>query len=258
MEFFMNDANPDTYLSELILTRPEQVFKASGCFCFYPLWEHYQGIIDHLHPEERKYYDSLRFEKRMRSYLIGRYAAKRAVAALTGETDLAKILVQAGVFTQPIVTLPDHQNIQVSISHCDHLGTALAFPEAHPLGIDLEKIHLDKNDVLERQMTPGEIELIKAQPDFYEAMLTLLWTAKEALSKVIKTGLMTPMKIYEINRMEYHDPYFLSYYKNFGQYKAISFKIGNYICAITHPMKTKLDINITALQSDFKVVDLAE
>lgn len=250
--------NPNIYLNELTLTRPEQVFKANGCFCFYPLWEHYQEIIKYLHPEERQYYDSLKFEKRMRSFLIGRYAAKRAVAALTGETDLAKILVQAGVFTQPIVTLADHQNIQVSISHCDHLGTALAFPEAHPLGIDLERIHLDKNDVLEKQMTAGEIELIKTQPDFYEAMLTLLWTAKEALSKVIKTGLMTPMKIYEINKMEHYGSYFLSYYKNFGQYKTISFKIGNYICAITHPMKTKLDMDIAAFQSNFKVVDLPE
>lgn len=246
------------YIDELILTRPEQVFKADGCFCFYPLWEHYQGIIGDLHPSEREYYDTLKFEKRMRSFLIGRYAAKRAVAALTGETDLAKILVRAGVFTQPIVSLPGHLNIQVSISHCDHLGAALAFPEDHPLGIDLEKIHLDKNNVLEKQMTPAEIELIKTQPDFYEAMLTLLWTAKEALSKVIKTGLMTPMKIYEINKIEHHGSYFLSYYKNFGQYKTISFKIENYICAITHPMKTKLDINITALQSDFKVVDLEE
>lgn len=247
--------NPITYLDELILTRPEQVFKANSCFCFYPLWEHYEGIIAHLHPDERKYYESLRFEKRMRSFLIGRYAAKRAVAALTGETDLTKILVQSGIFTQPIVTLPGHQNIQVSISHCDHWGIALAFPEVHPLGVDIEKIHLDKNEVLEKQMTPIEIELIKTQPDSYETMLTVLWTAKEALSKVIKTGLMTPMKVYEINKMEYQDHSFMSYYKNFGQYKTISFKIGDYVCAIVHPMKTELDMNITALQSNFKVVD---
>lgn len=250
--------NPDTYLNELILTRPDRVFKANGCFCFYPLWEHYQGIIAYLHPEEMKYYESLKFEKRMRSFLIGRYAAKRAVSALTGETDLSKILVQAGIFTQPIITLPEHPNIQVSISHCDHLGAALAFPEAHPLGIDLERIHLDKNEVLEKQMTPAEIELVKTQPDLYETMLTLLWTAKEALSKVIKTGLMTPMKIYEINRIEHYGNYYLSYYKNFGQYKTISFKIGNNICAIVHPLKTKLDVDITAIQSDFKVVDWEE
>lgn len=246
---------PITYLDELILTRPEQVFKANGCFCFYPLWEHYERIIPYLHPTEREYYESLKFEKRMRSFLIGRYAAKRAVAALTGEADLAKILVRSGIFTQPIITLPGHQNIQVSISHCDHLGTALAFPEAHPLGIDIEKIHLDKNEVLEKQMTPAEIELIKTQPDSYETMLTVLWTAKEALSKVIKTGLMTPMKIYEIHKMEYHDHFFMSYYKNFGQYKTISFKIGDCVCAVVHPMKTELDMDITALQRNFEAID---
>jgi phosphopantetheinyl transferase (holo-ACP synthase) len=250
--------NPDTYLDQLILNRPDEVFTANCCYCYYPLWEHYQGIIAYLHPEEQKYYNSLKFEKRMRSFLIGRYAAKRAVAALTGETDLAKIMVQAGVFTQPIVTLPGHPNIQVSISHCDHIGGALAYPEAHPLGIDIEKIHYDKNGVLEKQMTMAELELIKTQPDFYEAMLARMWTAKEALSKVIKTGLMTPMKVYEINKIEHHENYFLSYYKNFGQYKTITFKISNYICAITHPMKTRLDMDIAALQSNFKVADLIE
>lgn len=249
---------PNVYVDKLILNRPERVFNAYGSFCFYPLWEQYQGIIPYLHPAEREYYESLKFEKRIRSFLIGRYAAKRAVAALTGETDLTKILIQAGIFTQPIVTLPGYYNIQVSISHCDHLGTALAFPEAHPLGIDIEKIHQDKNEVLERQMTPAEIELIKTQPDSYETMLTLLWTAKEALSKVIKTGLMTPMKIYEINKMEYHDHAYISYYKNFGQYKTISFKIGNYLCAIVHPMKTQLKMNFGALQTGFNVVDSVE
>lgn len=244
--------NRNIYLEELILTRPEKVFKANCCFCYYPLWEHYQEIIKYLHPDERKYYETLKFEKRIRSYLIGRLTAKQAVAALTGETDLTRISIQSGIFTQPIVNLVDNQNIKVSITHCDDFGAAVAFPEAHPLGIDLEKIYRDKTEVLERQMTQTEKELIQKQPYSYETMLTLLWTAKEALSKVLKTGLMTPFRIYEIEKIEIMDNHLLSFYRNFAQYKTVSFHIGNYLCSIVHPLKTDMSLNIESLQRNFR------
>lgn len=243
--------NRNTYIDEIILTRPEKVFKANCCFCYYPLWEHYQKIVEYLHPDEQKYYETLKFEKRIRSYLIGRITAKQAVAALTGETDLTGISIQSGIFTQPIVNSVNNQNIKVSITHCDDFGAAIAFPEAHPLGIDLEKIYLDKTEVLERQMTQAEQELIRTQPYSYETMLTLLWTAKEALSKVLKTGLMTPFRIYEIDKIEVISNYLLSYYKNFAQYKTVSFNIGNYFCSIVHPLKTEMCLNIESLQRNF-------
>ena len=76
-------------------------------------------------------------------------------------------------------------------------------------------------------MTDAEKELIRKYPDSYEFMLTLLWTAKEALSKILKTGLMTSFKILEIDKIEHKDGYWLSYYKSFGQYKVISFQTGS-------------------------------
>ncbi|MCL6588936.1 MAG: 4'-phosphopantetheinyl transferase superfamily protein [Firmicutes bacterium] len=250
--------HPKTYLEELILTRPENRYKAGLCLCFLPYFSHYQDTVRYLHPEELNYYQNLKFERRIRSYLLGRYAAKKAAAALTKTERLEEILVQPGVFTQPVVTLQAHPNIQATITHCEDLGGAIVFPEAHPLGIDIEKAGANSVEALESQMTDAEKALVRRYPESYEFMLTLLWTGKEALSKILKTGLMTSFKILEVNKIELKDGYWLSFYKNFGQYKAISFKLGRYICSITFPLKTELAINLDSIRSNFDFLNQME
>jgi phosphopantetheinyl transferase len=243
--------NRCVYIKRLDLIRPEETFKAALCFCVLIRWPDYEETIRYLHAQERAYYNTLKFEKRIRSYLMGRFVAKQAVAALTGEDNLSGIFIQSGIFTQPIVA-SNQRNIQVSITHCDDFGAALAFPEAHPLGIDLEKIHGKNREALERQVTGLEKERINSLPVSYNTGLTFLWTAKEALSKVLKTGLMTPFEVFEISKIETYDNYLISYYKNFAQYKAVSFTIGNnYVCSMVHPLKTKLDLDIEALRVNF-------
>ena len=185
---------------------------------------------------------------------MGRFVAKQAVAALTGEKNLTDIFIQSGIFTQPIV-VSGKSNIQVSITHCDDFGAALAFPEAHPMGIDIERISNRERDVLEKQITMAEKEQLRSCPLSYESGLTLLWTAKEALSKVIKTGLMTPFEVFEISRIEMHDNYVMSYYKNFAQYKVISFAINRYMCSLVHPLKTKMQFDIHSIKENFAFIE---
>ncbi|TWH49315.1 4'-phosphopantetheinyl transferase superfamily protein [Sporomusa sp. KB1] len=239
--------NSSVYIGKLDLIREENIFKATLCCCFFSCKTDYGEIISHLHTQERNYYNTLKFEKRIRSYLIGRFVAKQAIAALTGEDKLTQIVIQSGVFTQPIV-ISNKQNIQVSITHCEDYGAALAFPEAHPMGIDLEKIDSSQNGVLAGQFTEFETTRIIPLVTPYETGLTLLWTAKEALSKVLKTGLMTPFEVFEISRIDLCNNFTMCYYKNFAQYKAISFTIGNYMCSIVYPIKTELYVDIQSLR----------
>lgn len=241
------------YIGELSLIRPDNIFKATLCCCFFSHVMDCEWLVQYLHTKERNYYNALKFEKRIRSYLLGRFVAKQAVAALTGEEDLTNIFIQSGIFTQPIV-VSNKQNIQVSITHCDNFGAALAFPEAHPMGIDFQKISHDKRDVLERQISEAEKEQISSSSFSYVAGLTLLWTAKEALSKVLKTGLMTPFKVFEISKIEIHNDYAMCYYKNFTQYKVISFIIHKYMCSMVYPLKTRIQFNIYSLKEYFTFI----
>lgn len=241
------------YINKFDLIRPENKYKAAICYSFFPYMTDYKETIQYLHPQERKYFNSLTFENRIRSYLMGRIVAKQAVAALIGEKNLTNIIIQSGIYTQPVV-VSSKQNIQVSITHCDDFGAGLAFPEAHPMGIDLEMINCDKRNVLEKQITRSEKELIIFSPFSCVAGLTLLWTAKEALSKVLKTGLMTPFEIFEISKIEFHDDYAICYYKNFAQYKAISFTIHRYMCSVVHPLKTKIQLDISSFKENFAFI----
>lgn len=244
------------YIDELSLVRPENTFRATLCHYYLVCTTNYDELIQHLHSRERKDYNALKFNKRIRSFLVGRLAAKQAVAALNGEKKLTSIFIESGVFSQPIVVC-EKRNTQVSITHCEDYGMAIAFPEVHPMGIDLEKIDPLKRDVLAGQITAFENTLIVPAVIQYDVGLALLWTAKEALSKVLKTGLMTPFELFEVAKIKFCENFIICYYKNFPQYKAISFSIGNYMCSIVHPLKTDLGIDIQSLKNHYKDIGYA-
>jgi len=239
------------YIDELSLIRPETTLKATLCHYYLAGTTNYDELIQHLHIRERKDYNTLKFNKQVRSFLMGRMAAKQAVSALNNEKKLADIIIQAGIFAQPIV-ISSGKNIQVSITHCEDYGTAIAFPEVHPMGIDLEKIDPLKREVLAGEITAFENKMIVSAVIQYDAGLTLLWTVKEALAKVLKTGLMTPFEVFEISRINFCENFTICYFKNFAQYKAISFSIGNYMCSIVHPLKTDLRIDIQTFKNHHK------
>ena len=110
---------------QITLHRENTVFTAGYCFFRAELPELLAGV-PLLHPEERAYFETLKFDRRKTSYLLGRMAAKHAVAELMGEADLRSIWIDTGVFRFPVVKYAGGQNIQVSISHCGTLGVALA------------------------------------------------------------------------------------------------------------------------------------
>ncbi len=223
----------------LNLENSDKIFKAVLCFYLFSIPEDYKTLPLFLHPQEGKYYESLQFERRIKNFLLGRYVAKNAVGAFTGEKSLKNILIEAGIFAQPVV-ISAKPNVQVSITHCGDLGAAVAFPEAHPMGIDLEVIDYKNRRVLEGQMTEAEKKKISRCFSHYDSGLTLLWTAKEALSKVFKTGMLSPLKLFEATNIECFGEHVITRFANFKQYKAMSMQIGDYFCTIVYPVKSEL------------------
>lgn len=92
-------------------------------------------------------------------------------------------------------------------------------------------------------------ELAQLKDASNEAELLLLWTAKEALSKILRCGLMVPFQLLEVENME-HQAYFTEvFFRNFYQYKAVSFKIqDNIIGSIACPRKTSLEQSFCKIQ----------
>ncbi|PSL34827.1 4'-phosphopantetheinyl transferase superfamily protein [Chitinophaga ginsengisoli] len=195
-----------------------------------------------LHPEERSYYETLKFDKRRESYLLGRISAKKAIGALSVFEDLGKIAIEAGIFQFPVVKYAVTRNLQVSITHCEGLGIALSYPEVHPLGLDLERTDKANTEAIKEQLTPGELALMKTVPLPEDIACTMVWTMKEALSKVLRTGLTMDLKLLEIQSLVKEGDLYTSHFKHLIQYRAISCYAGTHVCSIVVPGKTTPDL----------------
>ncbi|MFS0873161.1 4'-phosphopantetheinyl transferase family protein [Paenibacillus xylanilyticus] len=202
----------------------------------------YQATIPLLHPNELAFYEGLHFERRITSYLAGRYAAKRAVAVSVQEEDLDRIWIDRGILHQPLVVHPAALNLMVSISHCDELGAALVFQEALPMGLDVEQIRPARQAVLAAQMTEREREWIGAMTGAEALLMTLYWSAKEALSKVLKTGLAVPFEFLEITGLKQQGTAWVAAYTHFPQYRVAGWVVGEHVFAIAYPKDCRLNL----------------
>ena len=231
------------YANKIFLKREGANFKAGFCTVNNELSELIKetGV---LHSEEKAYYEALKIDRRKASYLLGRIAAKQAVLELVNNKTIDSFSIGFGVFYFPVVKYLQNENIQVSITHCDTIGIALAYPEEHPLGIDVEKINPKNTETMRSLIVDREYDLISLH--FLEISIgsTLIWTIKEALSKVLKTGLTIDFKILEIETLENIGSTYVSTFKYFSQYKAVSKKIGSHVCSVVLPKNTTCNLNV--------------
>lgn len=238
-----------SYRAILRLQRPDLSYEGALCICRSPFPSIDPVMLSSLATKEWQYYVALDFEKRRKSYVLGRYTAKKALSALS-RLPLEEIPIEQGVFNHPLVDCRGAEGrLETSISHTDTFGAALAFPAAHPMGIDIEVIDRKKSAIMEGELTEEELALLKrsAAPAEYGWIPSVAWTVKEALSKVLKTGLTAPLSVYEISSLERMGASYLSHFRHFTQYKAISFNLDDHICSIVCPRKTSFHLDLPAM-----------
>lgn len=236
-----------TYLKKIELLRAENSYSGTLCIIESSL-EELKGLAkDFLHLSEYEYFKTLQYEKRQHSYLLGRYCAKMALMQCLSCKDPSAIEIAPGVFQQPVVRHQGTENIQVSIAHGDSWATAIAFPEEHPMGIDIEVIATGNAQVIDEQLTAQERLLIRSSGLKAPLGEVLFWTIKEALAKTIRCGLMIPLEIIELKKFEEEKDFYLSHFTNFDQYKVQSYLIEGNALSIALPKNTKMqltDLNI--------------
>lgn len=205
--------------------------------------------LQFLHPKELIYYNTLRFPQKRKNYLLGRLCVKEAIKRLYPNIKHTHVNIFNGILSHPVVSLPLLSNLQVSISHSFNMGFSIVFPEQIPMGIDTEKIDNRHCDILSN-LTTKEEEKIKDRLSLdKKTFYTLIWSSKESLSKVLKTGLTIPMELYKIKDIHYDSNYYIINYHIFNQYKTVAFILYGYIFAITFPQKAYLISDIFSLIS---------
>lgn len=219
----------------LQLYREEGVYDVGFCLTTASLEDLVAKSAAFLHPKERAYFDGLAFPKRQHSYLLGRFAAKEAIGSHRKYTAPTAVLIENGVFQQPFISHPHLGSIQLSISHSGCFGAALCFPESLPMAIDVEVLDESKRATLEAQVSQKERSFC---PNTELPLLTMLWAAKEALSKVLRCGFMMSLELLEVAKITTNGMQVTFEFIHFYQYQAIAFSVEGAVCAIIYPKKT--------------------
>ena len=137
-----------------------------------------------LSAQEQAYFKTLRFPKRRNEWLGGRFALKRVVGRILNTDNLSQVEVLPQESGKPkLLVGGEVTRLAYSITHSNGFAVAAASADEKYIGIDLEKIEHRieawKNDFFH----PSELT---SEGDEF---LTALWTQKEALVKLLGTGL---------------------------------------------------------------------
>jgi len=244
----LSNENDATCTFSLTLNREEESLIASLCLAKLALSQLEQSASSWIHPQESTMLERLTFPRRRASYLMGRYCAKQAIQQVDDSVLLNQIWIGEGIFHQPILYGDGTKSMQVSIAHTDDVGAALIFDERHPMGIDIELNSDHHSSTIISELTSFEQGLLDNQWPVASKIQPYpwIWTVKEALGKVLKTGLTVPMSVYEIKEIGHEGDFIMSTYKNFPQYKALSFFWREAIVSVVLPRKTTMAFLIKA------------
>ncbi len=183
--------------------------------------------LDWLTGAERSRLDALRFTKRRTEFLLRRWTAKQAVAAVLdwsrpntpAPTEaLARILVGNHPTGAPYVHV-DGEPLDGDISVSDRAGWAVCLVDSaaadrtpgvrlDAVGIDLEIVEPRSDGFVSDYLTTAEQLFVRALPDrtSQDGAANLLWSAKEAALKVLRTGLRADTRTVEVVLAEGFSP----------------------------------------------------
>ncbi len=139
--------------------------------------------------------NGLRFPKRRDDWRLGRWTAKRAVAAyLNLSADpmaLATVEIRPAPDGAPEVFLAgEPAAIPISLSHCAGTAVCAVMPSPAAVGCDLELIEPRSGAFFDDYFTANEQAMVGRMPEAERSwLLTLLWSAKESALKALRVGL---------------------------------------------------------------------
>ena len=170
---------------------------------------------DWLSPAERARADSMRIDRRRRDFLLGRFAARRALSAWLqdpadwplnlGDWTTSKVLEKRAASDGAPEALLDSEKIPATLSISHRAGRALcavAGPEI-ALGADLERIEPRSQGFLGDFFTQAELDLVcNGKPDNRDLIANLIWSAKECAAKGLRLGLRLETRLLSVELLD--------------------------------------------------------
>jgi 4'-phosphopantetheinyl transferase len=153
------------------------------------------GANDWLSAGEKLRLDGMRFAKRHADWRLGRWTAKRALAAYlnlpTDPASLATIEIRPALSGAPEVFLTNQPaEVAISLSHRAGVAACVVTLAGAELGCDLEIVEPRSDAFIADCFAAEEQELIARTPVAERTLLVaLLWSAKESALKALRAGL---------------------------------------------------------------------
>lgn len=147
----------------------------------------------------------LRFPKRRTDWRLGRWTAKRALAAClqlpTELPALANIEIRAASSGAPEAFLFNQPApVTISLSHRAGIALCAVAPAGMTLGCDLETIEPRSDVFVTDYFTANEQALVeRASAEERPRLVALLWSAKESVLKALLAGLRLDTNSLEVN-----------------------------------------------------------
>lgn len=199
---------------------------------------------EYLSKEEILTYESILYEKRKLEYLYGRVAGKVALSELAPNLCKNEVTISNGILMQPYIKSRVNNNVGISLSHDNQYAAAIAYPDDYICGIDVETIEENRKEVINRILTTKEKRNLEKNTDRKTLLTFMSWTAKEALSKALKTGLTTDMKYYEISDYWMEGNFLKGKFTYFSQYEFISFQKAEHLVSVVVPKIANFEVII--------------
>jgi 4'-phosphopantetheinyl transferase len=154
---------------------------------------------------ERAHAASLRFVKRREDFVLRRWTAKRALAAVVGlPSDVASLSRLEGRSTtgSPPEAYLDRSPLPVTLSLSDRAGRAVCVvsTDGEPVGCDVELVEPRSDAFVRDWFTAAEASFVDASvlPGERHLVANLVWSAKESALKVLGTGLRRDTRSVEV------------------------------------------------------------
>lgn len=150
----------------------------------------------------------MRFLKRRSDWKLGRWTAKRALAACLGLPEnisaLAEIEIRPAPSGAPEAFLRgEAAPARISISHREAIALCSIGPAGAGIGCDLETVEPRCDAFVADYFTANEQSLVQdAHPDNRSLLVALLWSAKESALKALQVGLRLDTNCLEVNPVE--------------------------------------------------------
>lgn len=168
--------------------------------------------LSFLDNEDIKYITPIRKPSHRDDVIVGRYAAKKAVADLAG-TDMSNISISKGVFSQPLAVNDPGGRFQVTVTHTGGTAAAVAYPDELIIGIDMEK---ELSTEMKNSLILSEEEHRAVNELGMD--ITIFWTVREALIKCLKLSLFFSPKLLELTEIRREGELVTGTFRYFGQY----------------------------------------